>query len=83
MIQRVLIAVSGWPDNATRDITRIVLEQSCTTAKCVTTAVANRLGGIHTIAMRVMDEDEPQPERDAAELERGQEILRYVTGRVQ
>lgn len=80
--QRILVAVSGWPDNATRDITRLVLVQDCTIAKCVTTAIANRLGGIHTIAMRVMDDDEPEPTRDNAERDRGQEILRYVTNRV-
>ena len=82
MHQRILIAISGWPDNATTEITRIVMVQECNTAKHVTTAVANRLGGIHTIAMRVMEEGEPNPDRSPEEIERGQEILRYVTNRV-
>jgi hypothetical protein len=83
MTQKILIAVSGWPDNASREVTRIIIEQTCTMAKCVTTAVANRLGGIHTIAMRVMEEgEELKTSRSPEEIERGQEILRYVTNRV-
>jgi hypothetical protein len=81
MMQQIVIAVSGWPDNIPGlPVTRIIIEQSCTMAKCITTAVANRLGGIHTIAMRVMDEGETF-DRSPEEIERGQEILRYVTNR--
>ena len=80
-VERIVIAVSGWPDNKPGlPITRVVIVQEHAMAKCITTAVANRLGGIHTIAMRVM---EPREDfnRSLAEIERGQEILRYVTNR--
>jgi len=80
-IERIVIAVSGWPDNAPGlPITRVVIVQDCKMAKCVTTAVVNRLGGIHTIAMRVMEPRE-QFDRSPEEIERGQEILRYITNR--
>lgn len=81
MMQRILITVTGWPDNGNRELTRLIMLQECATAKAVTTAVVNRLAGVHTIAMRVMDEGEPIPFRYDAEIDRSLEILRYVTNR--
>ena len=80
-METILIEVRGWPNNASREITRVVIVQDHLMANFVTTAVVNRLAGAHTIAMRVMDEGEVL-NRSPEEIERGQEILRYVTNRV-
>ncbi len=74
-----LVTVYGWPDKREgREPTRIVMPITCNTARLVVTAIANRLGGLFTIDIKLIEKHEV-PARDMPEILRGQEVIKSAT----
>lgn len=74
-----LVTVYGWPDKREGRVpTRIVLPIKGNTSRLVVTAIANRLGGLFTVDIKlIMDEDVPLI--DSPERLRGEEIILQAT----
>ncbi len=76
-----LVTVYGWPDKREgREPTRIVLPMTCTTARVLVTGIANRLAGLFTVDIKLVDQPDI-PAREGAEILRGQDIIAHVTKR--